>query len=715
MSPRKLTGLALSLAALVLCSCPSGLDVRSIVNTDVAPNKNIGQGFEPGLATSDPLGNDSVLCGAIIPGAVGQPDLQLAFFVFSTLTSAADADGPGTGAAPFVKETPPPLDGNGASDVFVAAVVRSSNPGSTTPNAFTQTIAPVMRHPRCVTCHSFHYPASGLTPAGFGFGGQHTGGDSNGTNTGCGTTCHSPFNLNVPSIDWHAPDPTFQGDLDFRNKTTLQLYNQVLAGLPPPLTGSIPDHLKNDDKIFWAIGSGQEPPNSTNSTLPLGGVPISKTQWDLLVNAWVDGGFLFDTSGAVQDLTLVSRKADAGFNSSGNGASLHPHAIYVPDAGYNPSSTAAQIAGRIHVVFSSDATDLLQNVGVPSVARDVWHATIEVRMNEEPQAGIAEPGKINLLVREDLLERMSRSSVGNPGNGNSDHAMLSNDASLVVFDSTATNLVPAFVNLNLGLPDVYSAQPGTNSTTLVSHENGFVFRGGNDASQNPGIASLGQAVVFETSADNLFPPGPLNGEQNVALSMPPGGTTTLVSVDSTGALGTGGACRRPSVFINSGGAPLVVFESDKTDLVLSAGTITNTQIYLNLNGATQLVTRKGAVSGNGASTRPSISADGKTILFQSAASNLDSVRPLDANGFDDILRFDLDQFLTSGLIVVERISLAADGSDADGSSSVPMVASFVAPPLAFTGGSLGFYRTQATNTGIAVNTDGVLVFLAAGP
>ncbi len=61
------------------------------------------------------------------------------------------------------------------------------------------------------------------------------------------------------------------------------------------------------------------------------------------------------------------------------------------------------------------------------------------------------------------------------------------------------------------------------------------------------------------------------------------------------------------------------------------------------------------------------------------------------------------------------ISLAADGSDSDGTSSLPTVASFVAPPLAFTGGSLGFYRTQATNTGTAVNTDGVLVFLAAGP
>ena len=691
-----------------LCSCPSGLDRPSGSNVDLPPNKNIGQGFEPGLATTSPLGNDSMICGAIIPGATGQPDLSLAFFLFTTATDAANADGNG---APLVKETPPPVDGNAASDVFVAAVVRSSNPGSTTPNTFTQTIAPVMRHPRCVNCHSFHYGNGSI-----GTGGQHTGGDSNGTNIGC-SGCHdADIGLSETGtvIVWRSPLPA-QGDFDFRGKTTQQLYQMVM-------TNSVPDvvsHLKGDDRIFWAIERGIDP-NLSN----LGDVPISKAQWDVMVDAWAVGGippqfggtgtgFLFDTSGAVKDLTLVSRKADLSFNQAGNAASQAPHAVYVPDAGYDPNSTAPQIAGRVHVVFSSDATDLLENVGNPSVARDVWHAVIEVRMNEEPQAGLPDPGKINLLARQNLLERMSRSPAGVRGNFASNHPKISNDASRVVFDSLATNLIAGFVDLNGGaFGDVFVAEPGTNNTTLASHANGFVARGGNGESLNPNISSLAEAVVFETKADNLIPPGPLNGQQNIALSLLPAATTSLVSVDSNGNLGTGGDCRNPSVFITAGGAALVVFESDMTDLVSSPVAITSTQIYMRVSGVTQLVTRKGNSSGNGASTLPSISADGKTILFQSLASNLDSVRPIDLNGASDVLRFDVDARLTSNLTVIERVSIAPDGSGGDAASDQPRIANFAGPGLSFSGGALGLYRTLATNTGKAVNSDAMLVFLA---
>lgn len=706
MRAQGLSRLLSCLCLLTLCSCPSGLDQPTSTSADLPPNTNIGQGFEPGLLPTNPVGDDAAVCGAIIPGATGQPDLQLAFLVFTTTTDAGNADGLG---APLVKETPPPVDGNVASDVFVAAVIRSSNPGSTTPNAFTQTIAPVMRHPRCVTCHSFHYAS------GFGSAGQHTGGNSDGSNTGC-LGCHdSTIGLSQTggAINWRSPTVA-QGDFDFRNKTTQQLYQMVM-------TQSLPDvvsHLKQDDLIFWAIESGVDPDGAN-----LGDVPISKAQWDVLVDAWALGGippafggtgtgFTFDTSGAVKDLTLVSRKANAAFNQTGNGASFNPHAIYVPNAAYNPNSSAPQVAGRIHVVFSSDATDLLEFTGAFSTARDVWHSTIEVRMNEEPQTGFADPGRINLLVRQDLLERMSRSSVGNPGNGNSDHPKISNDAALVVFDSVATNLVPGFVNLNAGSPDVFSAQPGTNATTLVSHANGFVVRGGNGASLNPNISPLAEAVVFETLADNLIPPGPLNAQQNIALSMPPGGTTTLASVDSTGVLGTGGDCRNPAVFVATGAAPLVVFESDKTDLVTTAGVIANTQVYMRFNGVTQLVTRRSSTSGNGASTRPSISADGKTVMFQSAATNIDSVRPRDTNAVIDVMRFDVDKRLVSNLTVIERISIAPDGSDGDGLSNVPQIGTFTGPGLVFSGGTLGFYRTMATNTGKAVNTDAMLVFLA---
>lgn len=684
-----------ALAVLILTACPSGIDLPSEDSQDLPPNTNVSQGFEPGLTPTSPVTADGALCGGILPGAIGQPDVELVFYAFASAVNAGDGTGAGN---PFVRETPPPTDGNGANDVFLAAVVRSSNPGSTVPNAFTQTLAPVMRHPRCVSCHSFHYPG------GSGSGGTHTGGNSNGTNNGCANCHDASIGLSELGglIDWRSPTPA-QGDFDFRNKTTQQLYDATMAiSTPDPVT-----HLKSDDRIFWGIELGLDP-NGSN----MGDVPITKAQWDVLVDAWAAGGFLFDTSGAVRDLTLVSVRAAAA--ASGDGASFHPHAVYVPEPAYDPNSTAPQVAGRVFVTFASDATDLLTGVGAASVARDVWRATIEVRMNEEPQAGLADPGKLNLKVRQDLLQRMSRSPVGAPGDDDSDHPRLTADGAQVAFDSLATNLVAGFLDLNgAGSPDVYLAQAGTNNTTLVSHANGFTNRGGNGASQNPSVSALAEAVVFETLADNIVPAGTLNGVRNVALAQPPGGlnSTSMVSVDTLGALATGGDCRNPSVFVDALGAAIVVFESDKQNLVDDVAPTLFTQLYARAGGVTQMLTRRKAKGGNGASTTPSLSADGRTVVFQSAATNLDTVRPQDRNGVVDVMRLDLEGLLATGTRTIERFSIAPDGSDGDGASFAPAVAAVASAPLAFSGSAVALFQTQATNTGKATNSDTILVFL----
>ncbi|HUR28762.1 MAG TPA: hypothetical protein VM509_11290 [Planctomycetota bacterium] len=682
--------------ALTLCACPSGLDRASTNTLNLPANENFGQGFEPGLAPTAALGDDAVICAGVIPGATPAQDLALAFFVFTTAASATDADGQGH---PLVRETPPPVDTNGASDVFVAAVVRSANAGSTTPNAFTQAVLPVMRHPRCLTCHSFHYPGS------FGTGGQHTGGNSFGANVGC-LGCHNQNNIgsgqNGGAIDWRAPTVS-QGDLDFRNKTAQQLFDMVMDNLGQPT--QVVQHLKDDDRIFWALDLGIVPSNPPSN---IGDVPITKVQWDGLVDAWAAGNFTFDTSGAVQDITLVSRRREPQFNQAGSGASFAPHAVYVPNVGYVPSNSSPQIAGRIHVVFASAATDFLTPAGLPSTRQDVWHATIEVRMNEDPQTGQAAPGDLNLLAKQSLLERVSHSAAAAPGNGDSDHPRIACDASKIVFDSEATNLVAGFggpANSN-----VFIAAPGGNPT-LVSHSAGAPATGGNGDSRNPSLSALSQAVVYETLATDVFASSPGNAVQNIAVSMPPAATATLASVDSAGIPGTGGACRRPSVFITDVGSPLVVFESDKLGLVSDAGVIAATQIYLNVDGTTRLLTRKGAAPGNGPSTRPALSLDGRTLVFQSTASNLDTIRPFDANGASDVLRCDVAGLLASGTTLIERLSIAPDGSDGDAASDRPLITDFVRTPLLFDGGTLGLYRTQATNVGAAVNTDAMFVFL----
>ena len=63
--------------------------------------------------------------------------------------------------------------------------------------------------------------------------------------------------------------------------------------------------------------------------------------------------------------------------------------------------------------------------------------------------------------------------------------------------------------------------------------------------------------------------------------------------------------------------------------------------------------------GNGQSTGPSISADGRYVAFYSAASNL---VPGDTNGMSDIFVYDRQTD------TIERVSLAADGTQGNGSS-----------------------------------------------
>jgi hypothetical protein len=125
-----------------------------------------------------------------------------------------------------------------------------------------------------------------------------------------------------------------------------------------------------------------------------------------------------------------------------------------------------------------------------------------------------------------------------------------------------------------------------------------------------------------------------------------------------------------------------------------------------------LLTRKGNAAGNGPSTRPALSLDGKTLVFESMARNLDTVRPLDLNAASDVMRLDLDRLLTIGTTMIERVSIAPDGSDGNGASTQPLITNFVLTPLNVGGASVGSYRTQATNVGAAVNTDAMLVFLA---
>ncbi|MFN8018019.1 MAG: DUF4214 domain-containing protein [Acidimicrobiales bacterium] len=105
-------------------------------------------------------------------------------------------------------------------------------------------------------------------------------------------------------------------------------------------------------------------------------------------------------------------------------------------------------------------------------------------------------------------ERVSVSTGSAQGNGTSSLPAMSGDGSSVAFSSGATNLVAGDTN---GTYDVFERSLGLHTTTRVSL-NGSTEPNG--ASSAPAISNTGAVVVFDSSASNLVA-GDTNGDDDV--------------------------------------------------------------------------------------------------------------------------------------------------------------------------------------------------------
>ncbi len=97
-------------------------------------------------------------------------------------------------------------------------------------------------------------------------------------------------------------------------------------------------------------------------------------------------------------------------------------------------------------------------------------------------------------------------------------------------------------------------------------------------------------------------------------------------------------------------------------------------------------------------TNPVISPYGNTVLFESMAQNIDSVRPDDENRVMDVVLVDLSQFESQGFVLPYNLSVTPDGGNANGPSHSPRFGAFSPPTDAFPLG-IALFATQATNLG----------------
>ncbi len=286
--------------------------------------------------------------------------------------------------------------------------------------------------------------------------------------------------------------------------------------------------------------------------------------------------------------------------------------------------------------------------------RSLYGSVGSVRAGALLAAALAGP------VAGQVTERVSVDSLGTQGNGGSQDPSVSADGRYAAFWSDASNLVAGDTNL---VSDVFvrDRQSGTIERVSVAS----LGAEGNEGSSYPSISADGRHVAFHSFATNLVG-GDTNGSSDVFVRDRQGGTTERLSVSSLEAEGNG-VSAFPSI---SADGRFVAFESTASDLV-SGDTNGTYDVFVRdrQSGKTECVSvGASGVQGNDHSFGPSISADGRYVAFTSFASDLVSG---DTNERPDVFvrdrqlgvteRVSVDSSGAGGNSNSERPSISADG------------------------------------------------------
>jgi hypothetical protein len=228
--------------------------------------------------------------------------------------------------------------------------------------------------------------------------------------------------------------------------------------------------------------------------------------------------------------------------------------------------------------------------------------------------------------------------------GVSTHAKTSTDGAYVVFESTAANLVSGQSDSNGG-NDIFLYQRSTGTVTLVSHASGSASTAGNAVSTLPVISSDGAYVAYESTAKNLVaggsdPKG--SAGSDVFLYSRATGATTLVSRSTASSTTHGNdSAHKPTISADGG---FVAFESFATTHVSGADPVSTNDVFVfgRSTGVVTLISHTPAsptTTGNGTSDVAKISANGAFVVFKSIATNLVAGQT-DANAKWDIFLFE---------------------------------------------------------------------------
>jgi Tol biopolymer transport system component len=320
----------------------------------------------------------------------------------------------------------------------------------------------------------------------------------------------------------------------------------------------------------------------------------------------------------------------------------------VPAAAAPPAGQGG--CGRtVEVAVRTDGQPVAIGAWWPSISADgtrVVFASETDSLTDDDGNGTTDVYLHDLRTRTTTL--VSRNRAGVAGNGYSAEPELSGDGRHLAFLTFATNLVPADTD---DLADVVVRDLRRRTNRLVSVGADGRPVGG----RTPTISHDGGRVAYVTPAAVV--PADTNGVEDVYVRDLRRGTTRLVSASAAGVPGDSSA-REPAI---SADGRYVAFTSRAANLV-PGDTNRIPDIFVK-DLSTGAIERASLVQGTNAETptavaRPSISADGSRVAFESDAR----LSPDDTDGNWDVFVRDLRAGTT------RRVSTGTHGEIPDGAS-----------------------------------------------
>ncbi len=242
--------------------------------------------------------------------------------------------------------------------------------------------------------------------------------------------------------------------------------------------------------------------------------------------------------------------------------------------------------------------------------------------------------------------------------GDSGLASLSADGKTVVFSTAAKDVAPGLAPPNPNGSADYSVflrdLSGVGETAFLVGD-----------TEQPWISASGRYAVFFSYAEDLVP-NDTNGDRDLFVLDRQTSQVARVNVSNTEVQANGDSWDYIKSSPISANGRFVVFVSDATNLV-AGDTNGQRDIFvrdLELGTTTRVSVSNTGAQANQQSYSPSISADGRFVVFTSDASNL---VPGDTNGVADIFVRDLLNKTTM------RVNVSSSGVQANQSSESPVI------------------------------------------